>query len=198
LRDRLEEGLPPRARAAALEALGAQGERAPLKYLLSTVDEEGFNGFAQAGAFAALARTRTKKALKVLMKKALPGRSPSRARFAAVSQLGSIVPWIPDADQKQLAVELLIDLLRDNDRKVRAHAVQGLRAAGDPQAIRHLERYRALLPKQDQVAIDASIADIRSAAPPTQPTRDIEALGDKLRRLEQAVQELEAKKGKKG
>ena len=198
LRDRLEEGLPPRARAAALEALGAQGERAPLKYLLSTVDEEGFNGFAQAGAFAALARTRTKKALKVLMKKALPGRSPSRARFAAVSQLGSIVPWIPDADKKQRAVELLIDLLRDSDRKVRAHAVQGLRAAGDPQAIRHLERYRALLPKQDQVAIDASIADIRAAAPPTQPTRDIEALSDKLRRLEQAVQDLDAKKGKKG
>lgn len=192
---RLAEGLPYHATAAAYEALGAQRDQAPFELLTAAADVEGFGGIAQAGAFRALAASRHDDAIPILLERVAFGVTSNRARPAAVAALGQIGRVQSDKDTREEVVEQLTDLLRDPNQRVRSAAVGALQAMQAGEAIGALRSYGAPLSKQEQVRVDRAIAAIRSGGEPkpVAAEKELDELRDKLRKLGDTVQKLDAR-----
>jgi len=186
--------LPYLAERAAYKAMGAQREKADWELLLEGAEHDGYHGFAQSGAFQGLASTRRQEAIGLLMEKVVYGACTNRARPAAVSALADIGKGQEKLTRERI-IEIIIDLLRDPWDRVRGAAAQGLGTMKATEAIPDLEAYTKTLPFQDQVEVEKIISSLRQEdkLDGSAIKKQVEDLQEKLRKLEDQVQQLEAK-----
>lgn len=190
--ERLDRGLPYRASEAALEALGAQREAAPLERLQSAAARPGFGGFVQAGALHGLGATRQPAALEPLLRALAPGGAPRRVRHAAAEGLGALAATLADRPRER-AIEALSDALRDPVAKVQLAAARALGHARAREAEPELEALARRLARQDQVKVLRVLRALRSQ--PEQPARsqELDQLQERVRKLALEVEELKAR-----
>ncbi len=190
---RLEAGLPYRAAATAWEALGRYGDEAPLEGLAGASQDRGLHGLVASGAARGLAHSRRPEARAALEAVLEPG-APSRSRQAAAQALGQLALRLERAE-RAAAVARLVDLLRDPDHTVRRSAVQGLGAARASEAAAALEAYRGPLPRQEQVAVDRTLAQVRKGAGPQLASveKRLDEMHGVVRKLEARLDKLEAR-----
>jgi aminopeptidase N len=189
---RLDAGLPYRAAEAALEALGAQREQAPLERLLAAAGTPGFGGFTQSGALRALGATRRVEALEPLIDALRPGGAPVRARHAAAEGLGALAATLSDRARER-ALEALSDALRDPYPRVQlaaAHALGRAKAHGAAPALEALARN---LPDQDASRVRRVLRELGAAANEAARADELEQIQERLRKLSAKVEELEAR-----
>jgi chorismate mutase len=189
---RLDAGLPYRAAEAALEALGAQREQAPLERLLAAARTPGFGGFVQSGALRALGATRRVEALEPLLDALGPGGAPIRARHAAAEGLGALATTLADRARVR-AIEALSDALRDHYPKVQlaaAHALGRARAHG---AVPALEALARNLPAQDASRVRRVLRELAAAGNEGARADELEQIQERLRKLSAKLEELEAR-----
>ncbi|MBX3475364.1 MAG: M1 family metallopeptidase [Planctomycetes bacterium] len=182
----------PRARAAALDCLGTQRDKAPLDLLVSAARKEDHGGWEQSAAFRALGATRMTEAFKPLAD-ALPwGKTSTRTRGSAAAALGSLARWL-DKPQRADAIEKLSDLLRDPQQRMQKAAMAGLQGALAVEALDDIEQWGNSLSDQEQSAVRKAMFGIRAAAKPKEPAkdRDIDELRQKLRKLEDRLEKLD-------
>lgn len=191
---RLEGELPYRAKAAALEALGAQRENAPLDRLETESDREGFGGHVQGGALRGLAATREAAALERLIARTAFGRNSHHTRRQAALALGNL-GRVLEKRARERAVECLVDLLRDPHQQVRTMAVRGLQKMGAEEASRALRAHRKAISEQERATVDRVLAQLRAGDTPRAQAleKQVESLEDRLRKLEGLVRKLEAR-----
>jgi aminopeptidase N len=189
---RLDSGLPYRASEAALEALGAQREAAPLDRLQSAAARTGFGGFVQAGALRGLGATRQPAALEPLLRALAPGGAPRRVRPAAADGLGALAATLADRPRER-AIEALSDALRDPIPRVQLAAARALGHARAREAVPALEALSRRLARQDQVKVLRILRGLRNQ--PEQPARSqaLDQLQERVRKLGLEVEELKAR-----
>lgn len=189
---RLDTPLGPRSLRMLLEALGGQGEEAPLAVLEAHAGEESFNDLAQVGAMTGLGRTRTEAALEVLLAHLADRATPYRARGAAALALGDLSPWMRRAARERI-VDALVDQLRDPSLHVAIRAVRALARLGERRAVGALEALRPRLAQQDRVEIDQALRQIRAQGSSTEASLQstVEKLEVRLRELTERVDKLE-------
>jgi HEAT repeat protein len=189
---RLDRGLPYRASEAALEALGAQREAAPLDRLQSAAARTGFGGFVQAGALRGLGATRQPAALEPLLRAIAPGGAPRRVRPAAAEGLGALAATLADRPRER-AIEALSDALRDPIPRVQLAAARALGHARAREAAPALEALSRRLARQDQVKVLRILRGLRNQ--PEEPARSqaLEQLQERVRKLGLEVEELKAR-----
>ncbi len=197
---RLDAGLDlPRARAAAFEALGAQRADAPFDRIATAARTRGWNGFAQAGAFRALAGTRRVEAVEVLLEHVAPGTCGNEARRVAVRELGAL-GRVSERAVRERIEERLVDLLRDRSGWVREAAVAALGTMEARSAIPALEASRGRLATQDRVGVDRVLKGLRASERPAAAALDKELSGlrETVRKLEARVDLLAARLDARG
>jgi aminopeptidase N len=194
LQARLDAGLPYRASAAALEGLGRQRAQAPLDELLRHSASVSFGGHVQSGALRALAATRRSEALPVLIEQSRVGATPFNARPASVFGLGELGRNLLRGERER-ARERLVDLLRDPVPRIRQAALMALGNLGDPDALSALTAYRASVSEQEQLGVDRVLRALRSSETPRTAAleKHVDELEGKLRKLDDALQRLEAR-----
>ena len=192
LQRRLDATLPYRATEAALEALGAQREDAPLDRLLAAALTPGFGGHAQAGALRALGATRQAQAVEPLVKALGRGAVPNKVRYAAAEGLGALGATLADRPREQ-AIEALISALRDPTPKVHLAAAQALGRCKAKLAAPALEALARRLAHQDAAKVRRVIRELHEA--PGDPGRhqELDQLHERVRKLSAQVDELEAR-----
>lgn len=188
---RLDAGLPYRAQMAALEALGKQREQAPFEYLSQVAALPSPYGLAQSGALRGLAASRHSEAAPLLQARVGYGNTSNRARPAAVLALAELART-QDRPARERAAEQLVDLLRDPIPRVRQAALSGLQKLRVGAAIPAVTAYRAPLPVQEQVRVDAVLADLRQGedAATARVEKELEELRATLRKVEDRVARL--------
>jgi aminopeptidase N len=193
------DDLPYQAHAAALEALGAGRDEAPVDLLLEAAGREGFGGIVQAGAFRALAASRLPEALTALEEYVGYGASSNRSRPAAVSALADL-GHRQERGARERVTDTLVDLLRDPNRRVAWTAARGLGVMEATSALPALEAFGAPFCRQEQVAVARITADIRAAASAKPGGKDdaLDSLRNQLRKLMDRVEKLEARLGAPG
>ena len=191
---RLKKKLPYRAKQAAYQAMGIQREDAEWELLVDGIENESFNGIAQAGAFQGLASTRKAEAIDLLLERVSYGATSNRSRPAAVSALADIGQGQEKLLRERI-VEKLIDLLRDPYLEVGIAAAHGLKTMKASEAIGALEAFGRCLSHQDRVQIERIIAALRTPAKGDDSAlkSQVEELRDKVRKLEDQLQKLQAK-----
>jgi aminopeptidase N len=189
---RLDAGLPYRAAEAALEALGAQRESAPLERLLAAAQTSGFGGFVQAGALRALGATRRIEALEPLERALVRGAVPNRVRYAAADGLGALAATLSDR-AKERAVEALTGALRDPSLKLQLAAARALGRARATGAVPALEALARRLAIQDAVTVRRVLRDLATPAGEAARPAELEQLQERVRSLGSKLDELEAR-----
>ncbi len=194
---RLDDGIDLyRARQAALSALGAQRGDAPIERLTVAASEvHDPYGIGRAGAFRALAASRSEHAVETLAAHTAPGTCSNRCRPAAVMSLGAAGRWLPP-HRRDAVRERLEDLLRDPIDRVRAAAAAGLAALGEAAAIPALASHRSTLSDQEAADIDRIVTGLRGAAAAQKPGAKNEAVDElrkTVRKLEDALEKLTAR-----
>jgi aminopeptidase N len=196
---RFEKGdLPPKARAAALKALGAQREQAPMRVLLDgLVKTEPRYGFGPQAAMVALGMSRQEDAADILMEQSHPGKMPYKARRGAADGLGILLPHLPKHMRRKYE-ECLVDLLRDGDDWMRRAAAGALCSARVKWADSALQSFRALLPQQDQVVLDDQVNSLRKDEDGriTSLEKQIDEVNGRYRKLLERLENLEGRAGK--
>ncbi|MFO7564351.1 MAG: M1 family aminopeptidase [Enhygromyxa sp.] len=187
-------GLPHRAAAVAWELLGAQRDKAPFDLIAAAAERPTYNGIEQSGALRGLAATRDERALDLLMRRTEPGLTSNRARPAAVLALGVLARRL-DKRPRERAIERLVDLLRDGVQRVQFAAVAGLEAARASEALAQLEAFRETITHQEAVRVDQVIAGLRRSEEPrlVAAEKELEELREKLRKLEDRLERLDAR-----
>ncbi len=156
--DWLEDGpRPPRARGAALAALGAQ--RAPehqarLRAAIRNMGDdsgtdEDWQGWGERGAVAGLGNTRDPAAFDVLVRILEGDRHEVGTRAAAAEALPGAVAWASPGP-RQAARAVLEAATRDPEMAVRMAAGRALGALGDPAGAGALEALGRRVAVQDQ------------------------------------------------
>ncbi len=193
LTGRLNQGLPPMARGLAYEALGAQRHLAPLPLLLDAATRVGESGIAQVGALHALAATRKSEAIDALIARLPYGATPKEARFVAPSALAAIGKGQEKATRERI-VETLVDTLRDPQQRSAKAAAYGLSHMRASEASAAIEAFARRLDWQQQVEVERSLKALRSEDKSDGSTlkKQVEELTEKLRKLEDQVQKLQA------
>lgn len=187
------DALPYHAQAAALKALGAYGEDAPVDLLTRYAQGDTWRSLPEAGAVAALAASRRPEVAQTLLALSHPGATSNRTRGAAMVHLGKLSNVLGDA-QKAQVVDRLIDALRDPDAIVRWRAAQGLCAAHATRARGALMAYRATLPHQEQLDLDAAMKGLAKSDKMVQDLeKRVEELLKTQRALTSRLDKLEAK-----
>lgn len=189
---RLDAELPYRAAEAALEALGAQREGAPLDRLFAAARRTSFGGFTQAGALRALGATRRVDALEPLLHALERGEVPRTVRHAAAEGLGALAATLADRPRER-AIEALTDALRDPLAKVQLAAAQALGRAKATSAEPALHALAQRLSRQDAAKVRRVIRDLRDRAGEAHRPRELDELQERVRTLSTRVEELEAR-----
>jgi aminopeptidase N len=189
----LDDGLPYRASAAALEFLGAQREQAPVERLADAAASESYAGIVQAGALRGLAHSRSEDALEALLERSAEGRTSNRARPIAAESLGNLARLL-ERRPRERAVDRLVDLLRDPSHRVRGASVRGLDAARAREAVGALERHRTALAVQDQAIVDRVLRSIRGSHEPRIGAleKQLEEMRARVRKLDERMERLSA------
>jgi HEAT repeat protein len=191
---RLRGELPPSARRAAYEVMGAQRKEADWDLLLEGSRQSGYNGIAQSGAFVGLAATRREEALDMLLEQIPHGVHSNRVRPAMVSALADIGRGQEKA-RRERVIETLEDLLRDPWYFVRWGAAGSLGKMKAVSSIPALESFGRTISYQDRVRVDKLVAGLRASdkSEGAASNKQVEELRDKVRKLEDQLQKLEAK-----
>lgn len=192
LERRLDGELPYRAKEAALEALGAQREDAPLERLLAASRRPGFGGFAQAGGLRALGASRRSEALDALCGALRRGAVPNNVRHAAAEGLGALAATLSDRARER-AVEALIDALRDPCPKLQLAAAQALGRAKAHAARPALEALAHRLARQDAVRVLRVLRELGESPPERAAIEGIERLEERVRKLSAQLESLQAR-----
>jgi aminopeptidase N len=193
---RLDAGIEfPRARMAALEALGMQREDAQFERLerASRTDDDRY-GVTRSGALIGLAQTRSDKALEPILAATRYGEVTNRVRPNAARALGAL-GRVLEKPRRQVAADRLADLLRDPVDRVQVGAVDGIAALGESSLIGALTAYQTSLSEQTSVTVDRVIAGLRAAEGKEAggARKQVEELEDKLRKLADRLDKLEAR-----
>jgi aminopeptidase N len=189
--DRLEHGLPYRARAAAYRALGAQRELAPWQLLLEACARLDHSGLIQGSAFLGLALTRNREALSVLLDVLAEGKAPANTYLHLIRAIGDIGS-VSDRSDRERALKGLEPLLRVHNHKIKRAAAAALLDMRAWESRQKLEAYRAVLPHQEQVKLDRRMKRMDSKDDEALSLRrQLEDLRLKFRSLERRVERLE-------
>ena len=124
---------------------------------------------------------------------ALDEQQPEESRPAAVAAFGHTAAHA-DLNERRHAADLLVDLTRDADRRVRMRAGAALASLELPTAIPALEGLKRREPKQEGPRIERWIAQLRKGGEgdEIQKMREqMEKLEGKYRKLEERIQDLE-------
>jgi aminopeptidase N len=191
---RLRGELPPSARRAAYEAMGAQRKEADWDLLVEGSQQSSYNGIAHSGAFGGLAATRREEALDMLLEGIPYGVLSNRVRPAMVSALADIGQGQEKA-RRERVIETLEDLLRDPWYFVRWGAAAALGKMKAVSSVGALESFGRTVSYQDRVRVDELVAGLRAAdkGDGAATNKQVEELRDKVRKLEDQLQKLEAK-----
>ena len=190
---RLAGDLRPYARAAAFKVMGAQRQEAAWDVLLQGSQESGYHDIAQAGAIRALGATRREEAAGLLLGRVGYGDLSSRVRPAAIGGLADIGKVLEKAERERV-VETMQDLLRDPELRVQYAAFAGLVEMRAIEAIPALEAYIRGQAKQNQVHFERFVASLRShdKSDGSALKKQVEDLNDKVRKLDEQLQRLQA------
>jgi HEAT repeat protein len=193
VRARVDDSLGYLATAGAYEALGAQREGAPLTLLLGAAQESSFNGIVQGGALRGLAASRRPEAVTALLQRVRYGATSIYARPAAVAALGEIGRGL-ELRERERIVEVLVDLLRDSHYRIALAAALALGAMRAPEAIDALEAFARTRTAQEAAVAERVIESLRreDKVDGSALQKQVETLSDRLRKLEDKVQRLEA------
>lgn len=180
LRSRIEAGLPPKAREAALEALGAQRREEDEDFLYA----ESTRGHAlgQMGALRGLGRSVRPSALKHLCAALQPGARRSFVRPAAADGLATLLPRLERA-QRATAIDALTSALRDPIGRVRQTAANALVQSGAREAISALRSYESTLSNQEAPRLQRGMRKLGRGDDRRAMEKRIEGLEEDLRKL---------------
>jgi aminopeptidase N len=193
VRARLAQPLGYVAGEAGLVALGAQREGAPLDLLLMAAETPTFNGIVQGGALRGLAASRRPEALGALLARVFDEATSIYARPVAIAALAELGRSL-ERRERERVLDVLIDLLRDRHYRIAMAAVSGLGTLGDPRAIPALEAFARTRVTQEAAVAERVIESLRKAdkLDGSALQKQVETLGDRLRKLDDQVQRLQA------
>ncbi|MFN2189879.1 MAG: hypothetical protein ACK2T3_14030, partial [Candidatus Promineifilaceae bacterium] len=194
IRTRLQGDLPYEARRAAFRAMGRQRKNADWDLLLAGSRQSGYKGIAQAGAFAGLAATRKEDAVDILLKESVYGAQDNRVRRSITLALGDIGQGLEKAKREEV-VEALEDLLRDQNWNVTWQALSSLVTMKASESIPAIDAYGRSQSRQTKVWVDKFISRLRDSdkSDGSAVKKQVEDLDEKMRKLQDKVQQLEAK-----
>ncbi|MFN8469914.1 MAG: M1 family metallopeptidase [Caldilineaceae bacterium] len=186
---RLQSGLGYVASEQAYFALGAQREQAPLDMLLGAAGQPSFNGIVQGGALRGLAASRRPEVLDTLLAQAGSGATSLYVRPTAVAALAEFGRGL-ERRARERVLETLIDLLRAPHYSVAMAATRGLGVLGAPEAIGALEGFARTRVTQEAAVAERVIESLRKQdkVDGSALQKQVETLGDRLRKLEDQVQ----------
>ncbi len=190
---RLASDLAPYARAKAYQAMGAQRSDADWDLLLKGCRETGYHGIARSGAFRGLAATRRPKATSLLLDHVGYGKVSNRVRPAIIGGLGDIGKGLEKAERERVR-ETLEDLLRDPYFKVQFASFFSLIEMRAVEAIPALQAYSRGLAEQNEIWVKRSIRSLEShdKSDGSALKKQVEQLDEKIRKLTDQLQRLEA------
>jgi len=180
------------ARAAVLEAIGAQRVPSDLDVLTRAVVYHNSNGywpFVTNGALRGLGLHRSQEAFTSLMAFIKPGALRDQARGVAALALANSSLWVSATD-KLRAREELVQLLSEPEKSVTKNAVIGLGVMEARPAIPALQDYKSRISNQDQPFLDRVIDKLRQVRD-SGDTTAVGALKQTIEGLEARVRELE-------
>lgn len=192
---RLEaKSLPYRATMAAYVALGGYGAAAPVALLQEAANTAtGYGDWPQQGAAKALAMTRDPAHTQQLKALATYGGSSIFTRRVVLPALGQLSNYMERA-QKEQTIDLLEDLLRDPNDRVRTAAASALRSAKASRAYDKIAAWAQTLSHQEKVDALDLLKGLSTAQDPKltalegeldKVKKDYRDLLDRLEKLEQ-------------
>ncbi len=185
------EDLPPRAKAAAFEALGKQREDAPLETLSAGARARGFNEFAQGGALRGLGMTRLFETLETLREVLIDLSLSPVVRADAATGIATLATHLEKREREQ-AIEVLRTALRDSAFLVQKAAAMGLISARDRSSDAALRQLAGRFPRQHAVHILRGLRSMNIAKKKTEVHQRVEGLESKVRKLSDALEKAEA------
>ena len=190
------DSLPYLAHAGALGALAAQQHDQDLPLLIAAVGDQQGWGLVRRGALAALGKHRSNGAMDELMARVGYGSDKASIRSAAVEALGANGRWQNKA-RRQQALEVLSDLVRDPSVGVRGAAGRALKVLGERGGLAAMETLCHSLPPQEVPRVRKAMEALAKSAEEG-PTvsglrKELEGVTEKLRKLEQRLDVVEAR-----
>ncbi|TPX31166.1 hypothetical protein SmJEL517_g05418 [Synchytrium microbalum] len=190
-----------RARGAAYQYLGAQKNPDDLPLLFdaaSNPDLVGMHGIIRAGALRGLGESRSKAAFDYLMSRPAAGVEPERARPAVLDAIATSAAFQSDKDERS-AADLLAEYLLDENDSVRNAAYLGLISLEARDKAGDIESSLVLWPDQDKPFVIRRLRQLRESGRSGVSERvkslvkDVEDLEAKLKKIENWVQDKDAK-----
>jgi aminopeptidase N len=193
---KLKDGLRPRAAGVALELLGNQRYNAPMKLLVSEALADDSVVWRFIGAMNGLSNSRRRRSVTQLEELVVEGKLPVRVRPAAIRALGRIIPSIEREARRRAVQEKLLDLLTDADVRVRMSAALAICDANTGWARGTLEAFMETVPNQDAVSIRQAMQSGFKASS-NNVSKDVDALRDRVGKLERQLSQLLAQNKKR-
>ncbi|MDH3590428.1 MAG: M1 family aminopeptidase [Planctomycetota bacterium] len=189
------EGEPPLSRMHALMALGAQRDENDVGRMEAETATEDLHRFVAGGAWRGLGRQRSEHTFGRLLDQLPYGAEDERSRRSLLTALTESA-GLQRREDKERAVDALIDLTRDPREEIRIHSVRGLAGLRAGRAANAVDSVKATVSHQDAVDIERQLARLRGGGPGEEVTKlkeQFEKLEERCRKLEQRLQDLEAK-----
>ncbi|MFT5356934.1 MAG: aminopeptidase N, partial [Polyangiales bacterium] len=180
LRTRIEAGLPPRAREAALEALGSQRREEDEGFLV--LESTRGHAVGQMGALRGLGRSARPSALTPLRAALQPGARRSFVRSAAAEGIAALLPRL-ERGPRATAVDALTLALRDPIGRVRQTAANALIQSGAREALGALRSYESSLSNQEAPRLRRGMRNLGRGDDRRIMEKRIEGLEENLREL---------------
>jgi hypothetical protein len=188
------DGLPYRACAEGLVALGKQRKEAHLPTLHAYAQDSGWWGWVRRGALLGLGQSRLEEASTELITVAVDPAEAEQIRTAAVQALSIHCPW-QNRGLKEQICEVLCDLCRDPIYNVRKAAGLALIGSGDQRHAHALETLCTQLALQDVPSIRRGISKLGPGAELSK-TRTLEdmltRLNERMLKLQNRIEDLES------
>jgi len=197
LRSLLErDDLTYAVRAVAYVSLGRQRGEHDLDLLTAGADDVGYRSLVRSGALRGLAATRTQAAFETLLSRAGPGRDTQDTAMVVPSAIAGAAFHV-DRRHRDRAVEVLTDLLRDPDWRVRRAAIGGLAVLKASPAAGAVEAALATFPEQDHPRLRRTLAALRAgpgdAGDAAKLRKELDEVAEKNRKLEERLDNIEAR-----
>ena len=191
------EDLPYIAHANVLFCLGKQCDSQDLSLLLEAAksDYMGFHGFVRSGAYRGLAETRSPEAYAFLKERVSYGVEREDLRPVLVVCLGQCASMLDKLTQRECA-EILADLLRDPDWRVRNAAVESLVILEAKHKVDDVSDLASSLAKQHHPWLERKISALKSSGDESNALKlkiDLDNLETKMKLLQERIRILETK-----
>ena len=190
------DNLPYLAHAGALLGLAVQQQEEDLPLLIAATDDPQGWGMVRRGARVALGKHRSSGAMDTLLNLISYGNDKQSIRAAAVEALGENGRW-QDRARRQQALEVLSDLVRDPSVLVRGATGRALQSLGERGGLAAMETLSHKLPAQEVPRLRKAMAALAKASEEgplvSSLRKELEGLNDKLRKLEQRLDVMEAR-----